>query len=40
METKPTITLCSGNKGKLEEFKAILGEVINLVIDDVDLPEL
>ena len=30
--TKPTITLVSGNKSKLKEFKAIIGDIVNLDI--------
>ena len=36
----PKITLVSGNKNKLKEFKAIIGGVVELDIKDVDLPEL
>ena len=40
METeKPTVTLVTGNKGKLKEFQSILGGCFNLVNHDIDLPE-
>jgi inosine/xanthosine triphosphate pyrophosphatase family protein len=39
MEIRHKITLVSGNKDKLEEFRAILGDVIDLVIEKVKLPE-
>lgn len=31
-QKKPTITLVSGNKSKLKEFKAIIGDIVNLDI--------
>jgi hypothetical protein len=34
------ITLVTGNAGKLREFNAILGSIVEMKAADVDLPEL